>query len=321
MHTIVGTFHDTAEAQRAVQDLMAIGFTNDDISLIFSDPEGRYNDQLTGTEVREHDTGDAAATGAVLGGVEGGLIGLALGLGAFAIPGLGPIIGMGPILAGLIGAGAGAATGGITGALVERGISDVDADYYAEAVRRGYTLVVVDTPEGREDEVMDIMENYDVVDIDERIEHWTQEGWTGYNTSAGAYTSDQVTAERDHYLRSRTGASAGVRNYPVTESYRTDVNDYRTSDYTSDYNVYNSDFRNHYNQYWGTSGRTYTDYEPAYRYGYDLAMDRRYANYGWMELEPEARRRWESEYRHRGTWEDFKDSVRYAWERVKATVA
>jgi hypothetical protein len=112
-----------------------------------------------------------------------------------------------------------------------------------------------------------------------------------------------------------------VRNYPVTESYRTDVNDYRTSDYTSDYNVYNSDFRNHYNQYWGTSGRTYTDYEPAYRYGYDLAMDRRYANYGWMELEPEARRRWESEYRHRGAWEDFKDSVRYAWERVKATVA
>jgi uncharacterized membrane protein len=317
MHTIVGTFHDTAEAQRAVQDLMAIGFTNDDISLVFSDPEGHYSNQYTGTEVHEHDTGDAAATGAVLGGVEGGLIGVALGLGAFAIPGLGPIIGMGPILAGLIGAGAGAATGGITGALVERGISDVDADYYAEAVRRGYTLVVVDTPEGREDEVMDIMENYDVVDIDERAEHWATEGWTGYDTRSGAYTTDQVTAERDHYLRSRTGATTGVRNYPVRESYRTDVSGYQTSDY----NVYASDFRNHYNQYGSMRGGVYTDYEPAYRYGYDLATDRRYANYSWAELEPEARRRWESEYHREGLWEDFKDSVRYAWERVKATVS
>jgi hypothetical protein len=315
MHTVVGTFHNSSEAQNAVRDLMAIGFTNDHISLIFSDPEGRYKEHIAGTDVIEtHPTGTAAATGTVLGGVEGGLIGLALGLGAFAIPGVGPIIGMGPILAGLIGAGVGAATGGITGALVERGISDVDADYYAEAVRRGYTLVVVDTPEGREDEVMDIMENYDVVDIDERAGHWRTEGWTGYEVEAKPYTSDQVKVERDQYLKTRTGA-AGVRNYPVTESYRTDVTGYKTADYDS----YASDFRNHYNRYSPTNGHTYVDYEPAYHYGYDLAMDRRYANYEWADLETEARRRWEAE--HFGTWENFKDTIRYAWERVKATVA
>jgi hypothetical protein len=173
--------------------------------------------------------------------------------------------------------------------------------------------VVVDTPEGREDEVMDIMENYDVVDIDERAEHWRTEGWTGYEIESRPYTTDQVKAERDQYLKTRTGAS-GVRNYPVTEFYRTDVTGYETADY----DVYASDFHNHYNQYSPANGHTYPDYEPAYRYGYDLAMDRRYANYEWADLEAEARRRWEAE--HFGTWEKFKDSIRYGWERVKASV-
>lgn len=323
MHTIVGTFHDTSEAQKAVRDLMSMGFTNDDVSLVFSDPEGRYKTHLAGTDVHEHhDTGTAAATGAVLGGVEGGLIGLALGLGAFAIPGLGPIIGMGPILAGLIGAGTGAATGGITGALVERGIDDVDADYYAEAVRRGYVLLVVDAPDGREDEVMDVMERYDVVDIDERAEHWRSEGWTGYDTSARPYTSEQITGERDHYLRTRTGAT-GARNYGATGSayntgttgaYGTSVGNYTTTDF----DTFTTDYREHYNRY-PVSGYSYQDYEPAYRYGHTLAMNEQYRGRDWAAIEPEVRSQWERE--HYGTWEQFKDSIRYAWDRVKAKVS
>jgi hypothetical protein len=241
------------------------------------------------------------------------LIGVALGLGALAIPGLGPIIGMGPILAGLIGAGTGAATGGITGALVERGIDDVDADYYAEAIRRGYTMVMVDVPEGRADEVIDVMEKYEVVDIDERAEHWQAEGWTSYDVSAQPYTSDQVTAERDHYLRTRTGAS-GVRNYSTTGAYGTGTGDYTTANY----DTYATDYREHFNRYL-VSGYTYQDYEPAYRYGHTLAMNQQYRGRDWAEIEPEVRSQWERE--HYGTWEQFKDSIRYAWDRVKAKVS
>jgi uncharacterized membrane protein len=63
---------------------------------------------------------------------------MALGLGALAIPGIGPIVAMGPLLGGLIGAGVGAVTGGITAALIDLGVPEDDIDAYAEATRRGY---------------------------------------------------------------------------------------------------------------------------------------------------------------------------------------
>jgi hypothetical protein len=63
------------------------------------------------------------------------------------------------------------------------------------------------------------------------------------------------------------------------------------------------------------TGRQYTDYEPAYRYGYVLATDPRYRDREWDVIEPEARRGW-SEH-SRGRWEEFKDAVRRAWDRVR----
>jgi hypothetical protein len=60
----------------------------------------------------------------------------------------------------------------------------------------------------------------------------------------------------------------------------------------------------------------YADYEPAYRYGYDLAGNARYRGRDWAALEADARRDWES--RHGGTWEQFKDAIRYGWDKVRA---
>jgi hypothetical protein len=83
---------------------------------------------------------------------------------------------------------------------------------------------------------------------------------------------------------------------------------------TGDYDTYDADFRRHYTTSTGGS-QPYERWAPAYRYGYDLAGDRRYAGRDWAALEPEARRDWGAH--QKGTWEEFKDTIHYAWERVR----
>jgi hypothetical protein len=83
-----------------------------------------------------------------------------------------------------------------------------------------------------------------------------------------------------------------------------------------DNQAYESDYRTHYNTSYASTGRPYSYYEPAYRYGYMMAMDERYRGRNWSDVEPEVRRQWELEHGHQGAWEDFKDAVRHAWDHV-----
>jgi uncharacterized protein (TIGR02271 family) len=83
---------------------------------------------------------------------------------------------------------------------------------------------------------------------------------------------------------------------------------------SGDFSRYDSDFRTHWQSNYGSRGGSYETYQPAYRYGYDLGSDSRYKGRSWREVEPEARRDWENT--NKGTWEEFKDSVRHGWERV-----
>jgi uncharacterized protein (TIGR02271 family) len=83
------------------------------------------------------------------------------------------------------------------------------------------------------------------------------------------------------------------------------------------FETYETDFRHHYTTTFasGGQGQAYERWVPGYRYGYALASDPRYAGRDWTALEPEARRGWEAQ--QKGTWEEFKDTVRYAWEKVR----
>jgi len=83
------------------------------------------------------------------------------------------------------------------------------------------------------------------------------------------------------------------------------------------FETYETDFRHHYTTTVasGSQGQAYERWAPAYRYGYNLASDRQYAGRDWAALEPEAQRRWEAQ--QKGTWEEFKDTIRYAWEKVR----
>ncbi|HWQ13163.1 MAG TPA: hypothetical protein VNL77_10200, partial [Roseiflexaceae bacterium] len=80
------------------------------------------------------------------------------------------------------------------------------------------------------------------------------------------------------------------------------------------YEAYDADFRQHYQTYSISSGYAYDQYSTVYRYGHSLATDAIYRGKSWDEIEADARRRWEAT--NPNTWERFKDSVRYAWERV-----
>jgi uncharacterized protein (TIGR02271 family) len=81
------------------------------------------------------------------------------------------------------------------------------------------------------------------------------------------------------------------------------------------FDAYEADFRGHYTTSLAGRGHPYERWSPGYRYGYELASDPRYAGRDWAALEADARRDWEG--RHQGPWDEFKDTIRYAWDKVR----
>ncbi|WHY00539.1 general stress protein [Neobacillus sp. DY30] len=135
---VVGVYETEQEAIIAIEKLVKEGYDKQDICVIGKDIKNvNYIADETGTVAEE-----TAATGALAGGTLGGLTGLLVGVGALAIPGVGPIIAAGPIASSLIGAVAGAGLGGLTGALIAIGIPDDEAEYYGNSVKEGKILVL-----------------------------------------------------------------------------------------------------------------------------------------------------------------------------------
>ncbi len=136
---VFGIYQNEKQAERTVDDLMADGFSNDDISVLLPDHQG--------TKDFAHDKSTKApegtAAGVTTGGVIGGTLGLLAGIGVLAIPGVGPFIAAGPIMAALAGLGAGGAVGGIIGALVGMGIPEYEAKRYEGHIKAGGILLSV----------------------------------------------------------------------------------------------------------------------------------------------------------------------------------
>jgi hypothetical protein len=85
----------------------------------------------------------------------------------------------------------------------------------------------------------------------------------------------------------------------------------------SGYDAYDADFRKNFQTNYANNGLTYDQYAPVYRYGYNLASSERNRGKDWTSIEADARRTWEE--RNAGTWEQFKDSIRYAWDKARGT--
>ncbi len=135
---------DAMHAERILGDLRAAGFVGEDISVLFPDRTG------TRDFAHEHNTKapEGAVAGIGAGGALGGTLGWLVGIGTLAIPGLGPFIAAGPILAALSGAAVGAAVGGITGALIGLGVPEFEAKQYEGKLKEGNVLVSVRVTNG-----------------------------------------------------------------------------------------------------------------------------------------------------------------------------
>ncbi|MBV9170535.1 MAG: YsnF/AvaK domain-containing protein [Chloroflexi bacterium] len=161
--TVVGVFEDPSAARRAIDALKEAGFRGDDISVLTPEKEdARAVAEDTGTHA-----GGGAATGAVVGGLLGGLGGWLIGIGALAIPGVGPFIAAGAFATALGGAAVGAGVGAVAGALVGMGVPQEHAEYYEGEVRQGRSLVTVRAPQ-RYDEAQRIMRQQGAYDIETR---------------------------------------------------------------------------------------------------------------------------------------------------------
>lgn len=224
--TIVGSFDTFEHASRVVDALERTGVPHGDLNLVANDAAGRLaagrggaggsaamsRTRTSGDATSEGAAGDetvasGAGKGAVAGGVIGGTAGLLAGLAGLALPGIGPLVAAGPIAAMLTGAGIGAVAGGLIGGLRQLGVSDTDAQYYAEAVRRGGALVIVRADDARAPAVADAMRSHGAIDIEQRVASWRESGWTGFDDRAQPYTAEQI--ERERVVASGTSYGGG----------------------------------------------------------------------------------------------------------------
>jgi hypothetical protein len=136
---VFGLARDQDHASRIIENLKDAGFPSSDISVLLPDKRG------TQEFAREEATKapEGATAGALSGGAIGGVLGWLTGIGALAIPGLGPFIAAGPIMAALSGAAVGGAAGGLVGALIGMGIPEHEAKQYESSVKEGRALISV----------------------------------------------------------------------------------------------------------------------------------------------------------------------------------
>jgi hypothetical protein len=166
------------QAERAADALAEAGFARDTITVIVREESHAANKPEV-TVVNDEDVkGDE---GAAFGTVTGAVI----GLGAMLIPGIGPVIAGGPLVAALIGGGIGAIAGGITGgitaSLVKLGVDEEAAEYYAEGLKRGGTMVSVTADESMAERAADVLNAHNPVDQAMRTAEWREQGWTRFS--------------------------------------------------------------------------------------------------------------------------------------------
>lgn len=221
--TISRLYDDYQAAERAVRDLEAAGLAHSEISVVASNADNWYSGDKTGTKRVDRDAdgvddrAEGAGKGARVGAAIGGTAGLLAGLGLLAIPGVGPVVAAGWLVATAAGVAAGGATGGIIGALANAGVDEEDAEVYAEGVRRGGTLVTARVPDGDRSRYESILDR-SAVNIAERGKAYRSSGWKSFDPNATPYNADQVRKERTLY-----GGRAGrVKTREASANYRSE---------------------------------------------------------------------------------------------------
>lgn len=185
MKTIVGLFDTREDAERAMNELLLQGWSNDDISLIVREDVVR-----DGAGRKEPDSFQRSVdAGFAGGGLVGGLAGLAIGLTAILVPGVGPILVTGTlgmaVVAAVTGGAVGALSGSLFGMLLDLGVSEDEAHAYAEGVKRGGIAIAVQVDDARAIHAMSVLHRAGAVDVEERRTQWQSQGWSHFDEAEG----------------------------------------------------------------------------------------------------------------------------------------
>jgi hypothetical protein len=171
---IAGFFRTVGEGERARQALLQAGLTENEVGFVTGDTRGHTTPKV-GPVLKDEGSGSEAVKDAFVGGA----IGLAAGLFAVLVPGFGFLIAAGPLVGAFGGLTAGAAVGGLIGILKDHGISEDEAEFYAEGVKRGGALVTVHgVEEKRETEARKILDTRGAIEVEQLADEYRREGWT-----------------------------------------------------------------------------------------------------------------------------------------------
>jgi hypothetical protein len=204
--TISRLYNNHEDARAAVRALEDAGVAHGDISILASNADNWYSPDRKVDSYPDRDLdgrddrAEAAGAGAGIGATVGATAGLLAGLGVIAIPGVGPLVAAGWLVATLAGAAAGGATGSIVGALTQAGVGKEEADIYAEGLRRGGAVVSARVPDNDGPRLQALMDRASV-NIAERSAAYRRGGWKSFDPQATPYTADQIRRERDLYTR------------------------------------------------------------------------------------------------------------------------
>ena len=284
---VYGMYRDRYHAEEALDRLLAAGFRKEDVAVLFADNQG------TKDFAHEKNTKapEGTTAGVVTGGAIGGTIGLLAGIGLLAVPGVGPLIAAGPIMATLAGLGAGGAVGGLIGALVGMGIPEYEAKRYEGRIREGGVLLSV---------------HCDNSDWVKRAKELLKQTGAEDISSAGESSADYGKSDKPlprKTMPPTVETERGIHARPVVSSTPTAVQDYD----------YEEDFRRDFQEHYYRPGVVYDEYAPAYRFGAACA-EQRYSSGDWITVEPRIREDWE--HAGHGNWEKFKGAVRHGWYKV-----
>lgn len=304
MKTVIALYDVFTDAQAAVRDLMQAGVDQDDISLI--GPERQPTDVRNAGAAATpegQDERELAAARADVATWDDDVAGLA----PLAVPGIGPVMAIGPLAAGYSGS-ASAVGGDFSGVLLGWGLPDEDADTYAEGLRRGGTLVLATVADGEVEIAGRIMNKYDPTDLKSRSTDWRQTGWTGFDAEAQPYTGGTLTDEVAHATR-----GAYSRSYAYPDAMTSTDTDAGTT-------AHEASYRQHYDANYAGAAYDYRDYQSAYRFGSTLGGNNRLVDLGrWEDIEPAARAQWEDT--HNEPWDDFKEAIRHGWNEMRQAVS
>lgn len=179
--TITRSYDSYSTARSVVEQLEAAGVSSSAISVVGRDGDASETN---------------ASEGAGIGAGVGGAAGLLAGLGMLAIPGIGPVVAAGWLASTAAGAVAGAAAGGLVGSFVKEGHDEEEANYYAETVRRGGSVVSVRTAPEHEATVQAILDGATPIDRNTREADYRAGGWSRFDENADPYVRDATATGR-----------------------------------------------------------------------------------------------------------------------------